>query len=44
MKIPNAERAIVDIRKLRGYCLNPQHVKGKHKAPPICFFARYESQ
>ncbi len=32
MKIPNAERAIVDIRKLRDYCLNPQHNKGKHKA------------
>ena len=32
MKIPNAERAIVDIRKLREYCLNPQHNKGQHKA------------
>ena len=32
MKIPNAERAVVDIRKLRDYCLNPQHNKGKHKA------------
>ena len=32
MKIPNAERAIVDIRKLRDYCLNPQHNRGKHKA------------
>ena len=32
MKIPNAERAVVDIRKLRDYCLNPQHHKGKHKA------------
>lgn len=32
MKIPNAERAVVDIRKLRDYCLNPQHDKGKHKA------------
>jgi hypothetical protein len=32
MKIPNAERAIVDIRKLRDYCLNPQHSTGKHKA------------
>ena len=32
MKIPNAEHAIVDIRKLRDYCLNPQHHKGKHKA------------
>lgn len=32
MKIPNAEQAIIDIRKLRDYCLNPQHNKGKHKA------------
>ncbi len=32
MRIPNAERAVVDIRKLREYCLNPQHHKGKHKA------------
>ena len=32
MKIPNAERAVVDIRKLRDYCLNPQHNRGKHKA------------
>ncbi len=32
MKIPNAERAVVDIRKLKDYCLNPQHHRGKHKA------------
>jgi hypothetical protein len=32
MKIPNAERAIVDIRKLRDYCLNFEHDDGKHKA------------
>ena len=32
MKIPNAERAVVDIRKMREYCLNPQHHRGKHKA------------
>ncbi len=33
MKVPNAERAIVDIRKLRDYCLNPRHDDGgKHKA------------
>jgi hypothetical protein len=30
--IPNAENAIVDIRKLRDYCLNPEHDEGKHKA------------
>ena len=32
MKLPNAARAFVDIEKLRGYCLNPSHIKGKHKA------------
>ncbi len=30
--IPNAEKAVVDIRKLRDYCLNPAHDEGKHKA------------
>jgi hypothetical protein len=30
--IANAERAVVDIRKLRDYCLNPLHDDGKHKA------------
>lgn len=32
MLIPNAERAVVDTRKLRDYCLNPLHDEGKHKA------------
>lgn len=32
MTIPNAENAVVDIRKLRDYCLNPTHGEGKHKA------------
>lgn len=32
MPIPYAERAVVDIRKLRDYCLNPLHDEGKHKA------------
>jgi hypothetical protein len=32
MLIPNAERAAVDIRKLRDYCLNPLHDEDKHKA------------
>lgn len=30
--IPNAENAVVDIRKLRDYCLSPEHDDGKHKA------------
>ena len=32
MKIPHSERAEIDIRKLRDYCLNPEHDEGKHKA------------
>ena len=32
MKLPNAENAFIDIAKLRDYCLNPNHPKGKHKA------------
>src|SRR5207237_6486926 len=32
MKLPGAERAVVDMAKLRGYCLNPEHPRGQHKA------------
>lgn len=32
MKLPNAERAFVDVGKLRDYCLNPNHLRGRHKA------------
>ncbi len=32
MKLPNAKNAIIDIEKLRDYCLNPNHPEGKHKA------------
>ncbi|PYS83981.1 MAG: hypothetical protein DMF67_06850 [Acidobacteria bacterium] len=32
MKLPNVERAVVSIAKLRDYSLNPQHEAGKHKA------------
>lgn len=32
MKLPNAERAVIDIDKLRDYSLNPNHPEGKHKA------------
>jgi hypothetical protein len=32
LNLPNADRAIVDIVKLRDYCLNPQHPYGRHKA------------
>lgn len=32
MKLPNAERAVVEIEKLRDYALNLDHDRGKHKA------------
>lgn len=32
MYLPNAERAVVDRRKLEEYCLSPTHDEGKHKA------------
>ncbi len=32
MKLPNAERAFVDIAKLRDYSLDAAHEEGKHKA------------
>ncbi|MFL6332678.1 MAG: DUF6883 domain-containing protein [Pyrinomonadaceae bacterium] len=32
IRLPNAERATVDVARLRDYSLNPEHDKGKHKA------------
>ena len=32
MKVPGGDAAIVDRQKLTGYCLNPEHPRGKHKA------------
>jgi len=32
MRLPNGERAMVDIRKLQEYCLNSQHPRGRNKA------------
>jgi hypothetical protein len=32
MLLPNPSRAVVDIRKLRDYCLNPEHPRGRHEA------------
>lgn len=32
VKLPGAEHAIVDIAKLRDYCLNLSHPRGRHKA------------
>ena len=32
MKLPNGELAVVDVVKLRDYCLSTTHPRGKHKA------------
>jgi hypothetical protein len=32
MKLPAGDRAIVEIAKLRDYCLDPAHPRGRHKA------------
>jgi hypothetical protein len=32
MKLPNAASALAPIGKLRDYCLNPNHPRGRHKA------------
>lgn len=32
MQLPNPDQAIIDYQKLEGYCLNPNHTDGRHKA------------
>lgn len=32
MRLPNSNKALVEIEKLRDYSLNPNHPVGKHKA------------
>jgi hypothetical protein len=32
MKLPNGDRAVVDLAKLTDYCLSPAHPRGRHKA------------
>jgi hypothetical protein len=32
MKLPNGEHAQIDEAKLRDYCLDPAHPRGRHKA------------
>ncbi len=32
MKLPNGSSAVVDVEKLRDYCLSAQHPEGRHKA------------
>jgi hypothetical protein len=31
-RLPLSEEAILDIRKIEDYCLNPSHPRGRHKA------------
>ena len=31
MRLPNGHRGVVDIAKLRDYCLNLDHPRGRHK-------------
>src|SRR5712672_2034029 len=30
--LPNPDQAVLDIRKIEDYCLNPSHPRGRHKA------------
>jgi hypothetical protein len=32
VKLPNSEHAVVDVAKLRDYCLSLEHPRGRHKA------------
>jgi hypothetical protein len=32
MRLPGGEHAIADVAKLRDYCLNPFHPRGRHKS------------
>ena len=32
MRLPNADGAVVEIEKLRDYCLSASHPRGRHKA------------
>src|SRR5664279_5450146 len=31
-RFPNSDQAILDLRKIEEYCLNPLHPRGRHKA------------
>jgi hypothetical protein len=31
MMLPGGEHAIVDVAKIRDYCLSADHVRGRHK-------------
>jgi hypothetical protein len=32
LTLPNGDQAILDLRKLEDYCLDPKHPRGRHKA------------
>lgn len=32
VKLPNPDHALIPFEKLEGYCLNPDHSEGRHKA------------
>ncbi len=31
-RLPNGDQAVLDLRKIEDYCLNPLHPRGRHKA------------
>ena len=31
-RLPNSEQAVLDLRKIEDYCLDPAHPRGRHKA------------
>jgi hypothetical protein len=31
-RLPHSDRAVLDLRKIEDYCLNPLHPRGRHKA------------
>lgn len=31
-RLPNSDRLVLELRKIEGYCLNPAHPRGRHKA------------
>lgn len=44
MKLPGGDNAAVDLEKLTGYCLNPEHPRGKHKARVFATAAGFTAQ
>jgi hypothetical protein len=36
-KLPNPEKAFIDLNKLIGYCLNPEHPEGQLFTSPSFF-------